>query len=156
LFNPRACAAAEDQGEPEPESSAEPRRGEGSSLPDTSERLLFAVASKNGIAVDQHFGHVTGFYIYEYKNRRVSFVERREVSQYCFGSDNCGRDHEDAIDSIIKTIEGCSGVIVLRIGDAPRRLLAEKGISVFMNYNYVTDAVREAAEKELRTRAGPK
>jgi predicted Fe-Mo cluster-binding NifX family protein len=133
LFSPR-CAASENQSD---------------ATPDTSERILFAVASKNGVAVDQHFGHVTGFYIYEYKNRQVAFVERREVPQYCFGSDHCGREHEDAIDSIIQTIEGCSGVIVLRIGDAPRRRLAEKGISVFMNYNYVTDAVREAAEKEL-------
>jgi nitrogen fixation protein NifB len=134
LFSSRKCA---------------PLGNKSADSPDTSERVLFAVASKNGMVVDQHFGHAAGFYIYEYKNRQVNFVERREVSQYCFGPDHCGRDPENTIESIIKTIEGCSGVIVMRIGEVPRQRLAEKGIAVFMTYNYITDAVREAAEKEL-------
>jgi MoaA/NifB/PqqE/SkfB family radical SAM enzyme len=134
LFSPRQCAPVEDKSGDDTE---------------TPERILYAVASKNGIAVDQHFGHAEGFDIYEYKNRQVNFIERRVVPQYCFGPDHCGKPDEDTIDSIIKTIEGCSGVIVLRIGDAPRQRLEEKGIAVFMNYNYAADAVREAAEKEM-------
>ncbi|MDR0600752.1 MAG: radical SAM protein [Treponema sp.] len=107
---------------------------------------LFAVASKNGMLVDQHFGHATDFYIYEYKNRQVNFLERREVPQYCFGSDQCGRHNDELMDSIIKTIEGCSAVITMRIGEAPRRRLEDKGIGIFTTYNYITDAVREAAQ----------
>jgi MoaA/NifB/PqqE/SkfB family radical SAM enzyme len=126
-----------------PERAAENKNGP--EFP-AAEGILFAVASKNGMIVDQHFGHAAGFYIYEYKNRRVNYIERREIPQYCFGPEGCGRHNDETIDSIIKTIEGCAGIIVMRIGEAPRRLLAEKGIAVFMTYNYVTDAVREAAE----------
>jgi MoaA/NifB/PqqE/SkfB family radical SAM enzyme len=108
--------------------------------------LLFAVASKTGMLVDEHFGHAGAFHIYRYENGTVEFIEKREVSQYCFGPDHCGGE-EETMDSIIKTIEGCSGVIVMRIGELPRRKLAEKGIEVFMTYNYAGDAVREAAEK---------
>jgi MoaA/NifB/PqqE/SkfB family radical SAM enzyme len=126
--------------------------------------LLFAVASKTGMIVDEHFGHAGAFHIYRYKNGKVEFIEKREVSQYCFGPEHCGRGQElqaqasaregrrgsppeGTMDSIIKTIEGCFGVIVMRIGDLPRLKLAEKGIAVFMTYNYVSDAVREAARK---------
>ncbi|MDR1288584.1 MAG: nitrogenase cofactor biosynthesis protein NifB [Treponema sp.] len=107
---------------------------------------LFAVASKDGMLVDQHFGHTENFYMYQYKNGQVVFLERREVSRYCSGPDDCGKKHEELIDSIIKTIEGCSAVITMRIGEMPKRRLEEKGISVFMTYDYVTDAVREAAK----------
>jgi MoaA/NifB/PqqE/SkfB family radical SAM enzyme len=106
---------------------------------------LFAVASKNGMLVDQHFGHATGFYIYEYKEGQANFIERREVPQYCFGSDHCGKHHDELMDSIIKTIKGCSAVIAMRIGDVPRMRLNAEGINVVATYNYVTDAVREAA-----------
>ncbi|MDR3170199.1 MAG: radical SAM protein [Treponema sp.] len=107
---------------------------------------LFAVASQNGMLVDQHFGHATGFYMYEYKDGQITFIERREVPQYCFGSNRCG-SAENTMERILETIAGCSGVIAMRIGEIPRVRLAEQGIEVFMTYNYITDAVREAAER---------
>jgi nitrogenase cofactor biosynthesis protein NifB len=108
--------------------------------------LRFAVASSGGYVVDQHFGHARGFYIYEYRGGQVSLLERRDIPQYCFGPEGC-RDHEELFWVIGGIIEDCAAVIVMRIGEAPRFKLAERGIQVFMTYDYVTDAVREAAAK---------
>jgi MoaA/NifB/PqqE/SkfB family radical SAM enzyme len=115
---------------------------------------LFAVASKNGVAVDLHFGRAGAFHIYRYENGKVEFIERREVPRYCRGKENCGlgvlsaaRDHGELLDSIIETLAGCTGVIALRIGDEPLRRLKEKGIYFFMTYNYAAEAVKEFAEK---------
>ncbi|MDR1252902.1 MAG: nitrogenase cofactor biosynthesis protein NifB [Treponema sp.] len=109
--------------------------------------LFFAAASKNGIAVDQHFGHTSAFYIYQYKNGKVEFIEKRDVSRYCRGRENCGRNaaewHEEGLNGILETLSGCNGVIAMRIGEVPRRRLAEQGIRFFMTYDYVTDAVKE-------------
>jgi MoaA/NifB/PqqE/SkfB family radical SAM enzyme len=133
--------------------SCEAKLPEHSAAAEDKKRSFFAVASKNGMIVDQHFGHAKEFYIYEYSDGEVHLVEKRDVPLYCFGPQHCegglsvpAIDHKDAMDAILKILEGCSGVIAMRIGDAPRNRLAEKGIEVFTTYNYIADAVREAAE----------
>lgn len=105
----------------------------------------FAVASKNGMHIDQHFGHVKEWYIYEYKNDSASFIEKRKVGQYCEGSDVCD-DKEDKITSIIETIADCNGVIAMRIGESPRRQLEKKNIAVTVTYDRIEDAVLKAAQ----------
>jgi nitrogenase cofactor biosynthesis protein NifB len=116
--------------------------------------LFFAAASKNGIAVDQHFGHASAFYIYQYKNGKVEFIEKRDVSRYCRGRENCGRNaaewHEEGLNGILESLSGCDGVIAMRIGEVPRRRLAEQGIRFFMTYDYVTDAVKEFGKTFVR------
>jgi predicted Fe-Mo cluster-binding NifX family protein len=143
-----------------PGAIVENRSGDGN----TGGRLLFAVASKNGIAVDQHFGHVTAFHIYRYENGKVEFIEKREVSQYCQGKQDCGisagnaavQRHEDILNSIIETVTGCAGVIALRIGDEPLRRLREKGIQFYTTYTYAAEAVKEFAEKLIAEKERPK
>jgi hypothetical protein len=44
----------------------------------------FAVASRRGMLVDQHFGHAGQFYIYETDGTKVKFVEKRLVSSCCY------------------------------------------------------------------------
>lgn len=110
----------------------------------TDEMYRFAVASKNGMYIDQHFGHVKEWYIYEYKNDSVSYIEKRKVGQYCEGSDVCD-DKEDKITGIIEAIADCNGVIAMRIGESPRRQLEKKNIEVVVTYDRIEDAVLKAA-----------
>ncbi|MDR2051873.1 MAG: nitrogenase cofactor biosynthesis protein NifB [Treponema sp.] len=135
---------------PEEEKAADDEGDSGRETPP----LLFAAASKNGIAVDQHFGHASAFYIYQYKNGRVEFIEKRDVSRYCRGRENCGHNaaewHEEGLNGILETLEDCDGVIAMRIGEVPRRRLAERGIRFFMTYDYVTDAVKEFGRTFVR------
>ncbi|MDR2097417.1 MAG: hypothetical protein LBP37_02750, partial [Spirochaetaceae bacterium] len=112
--------------------------------------------------VDQHFGHAEVFHIYRYENGTVTFVERREVSRYCYGKEKCvgsgsaPEHHEEVLNSIVEAVTGCTGVIAMRIGASPLRLLEEKGIRFFMTYNYAAEAVKEFAEKIISEKEKPK
>lgn len=113
--------------------------------------LLFAVSSKSGVLVDQHFGHASDFYIYEYKNKNIRFKERRSVAKYCEGSDSCdgmgGGSKEGKMEAILETVKDCNGVLAMRIGEAPKQKLKEKSIETFTTYDRIEDAVKQAVEK---------
>ncbi len=113
--------------------------------------VLFAVSSKSGVLVDQHFGHATDFYIYEYKGSNIKFKERRSVSKYCDGVESCdgvgGGDKESKIDNILEAVKDCKAVVAMRIGEAPKQKLKDKAIETFTTYDRIEDAVRQAAEK---------
>lgn len=105
----------------------------------------FAVASKSGMLVDSHFGQVSELYIYEYKDGEAKYKEKRQISKYCNGSDLCN-DGEDKISLIINAITDCNGVIVMRIGESPKKILKNKNIRVFATYDRIEAAVKIAAE----------
>ena len=133
---PFSCAAAQTAAQETPEVSA----GTGT--------LRLAAASKNGMLVDQHFGHARAFHVYEYREGQISFVERREIPQYCLGPLNCSGG-ENRFAEIADILKDCSCVLAMRIGDVPRYELEKQGIKFFMTYDYVTGAVRKAAEQIL-------
>lgn len=109
----------------------------------TEAPVRFAVASKSGMIVDTHFGHAKEFYIYDYVDGEVRFIGRRSVEQYCNSVEECG-EKEDNIQKIITTLDGCHGVIALRIGAGPRQKLEQKGIMAINTYDVIEDAVRKA------------
>ncbi len=43
--------------------------------------MKFAIASKSGVLVDMHFGHVEEFYIYQYENGTPRFIGKRNVEK---------------------------------------------------------------------------
>ena len=105
----------------------------------------FAVATKSGMIVDEHFGHVEEFYIYEYQGEEATYIEKRKINKYCLGKDVCD-EKEDKITRIIDSIEDCQGVITLRIGESPKSKLKAKGIKVFSTYDRIPDAIKKAVE----------
>jgi MoaA/NifB/PqqE/SkfB family radical SAM enzyme len=109
-------------------------------------KMKFAVATKSGMLVDQHFGQADDFYIYESDGKTASFIEKRSVSRYCTGSDECG-DRHDKIQAMLSAVEDCKGVLALRIGEAPSEKLKEMGIAVISTYDRIEDAVKTAALK---------
>ncbi len=110
-----------------------------------TKKYRFAVASKTGDLVDEHFGHVTEFYIYECESDSIVLKERRMIEKYCYGAEDC-QDHDMKIQSILKTIEDCIGVIVMRIGASPKQQLMNKGIKVFITFGKVEDVIKDAVE----------
>lgn len=107
-------------------------------------KYRFAVASKSGVIVDTHFGHAKEFYLYDYLNGEVRFAGKRKVEQYCMGEEECG-EKETKMEGIMAAIEGCNGVIAMRIGMEPTRKLAELGIKPVNTYDMIEDAVKKAA-----------
>ncbi|AAK78240.1 MULTISPECIES: nitrogenase cofactor biosynthesis protein NifB [Clostridium] len=109
----------------------------------------FAVSSRTGINVDEHFGHATQFYIYTYSEGKVRFLEKRNAEKYCNGEDECYEDGE-RISKIVKVVSDCSAVLALRAGLEPKRKLKEKGIEVIEMYETINNGVKMAAEKLLK------
>lgn len=108
--------------------------------------FFIAVASKSGMIVDQHFGHVSEFYVYEYVNGNAVFKERRPIIQYCKGSEECDTN-ENRIEQIIQTIADCNAVIAMRIGEAPKQKLSKAGIKVFTTYDRIEDSIKKIASE---------
>ncbi|MDF2587319.1 MAG: nifB [Anaerocolumna sp.] len=110
------------------------------------DKLHIAVATISGMVVDQHFGQVSEFYVYEYFAGNAVFKERRSVDKYCNGNEECD-NNEDRISAIIKTIEDCNAVVAMRIGDAPKVKLQNQGIRVFTTYDRIEDSVKKIASE---------
>ena len=111
----------------------------------------FAVSSKGGILVDQHFGQATDFYIFEYRDGVVRFRERRGVPGNGPGGCDCRNNNRSKgeagkLDRILSAISDCDCVLTMRMGESPRRRLRSLGIAFHETYNRIEDAVREAAQ----------
>lgn len=122
---------------------------------ETSSKVYkFAISSRSGINVDQHFGHAAEFYIYTYNNGKIRFLEKRNVEKYCTGILNC-YDHEDKISKTIKAVNDCDAVLALRVGLEPRKKLEKAGIRIIEMYEPINNGVKLAVEKiQLESREG--
>jgi predicted Fe-Mo cluster-binding NifX family protein len=94
--------------------------------------LRVAVASKDGIAISEHFGHAKKFYIYDVSMHACNFLEQREVSHYCLG----GHSDKGALAGILETIKDCAAVFVAKIGDGPTDKLNARGIQAITDYTW--------------------
>lgn len=111
-----------------------------------NKKLRFAVASKSGINVDQHFGQVQEFYIYDYDSGEVRFNEKRNVEKYCSGNNVC-EDHDDKIARLLGALNDCHGVFAMRIGESPKVRLKDKGITAISTYNTIESAIIESIDR---------
>lgn len=92
-----------------------------------------AVASKDGIAINQHFGHAKLFWIFHVSPRACEFIEQREVDHYCHGQEG----DQSAMQKILKTINDCEAVFVAKIGDGPIEKLGAIGVRAIQDYAYL-------------------
>lgn len=111
-------------------------------------KLRFAIASKTGKVVDLHFGHATEFYIYDYEDNKVEYIEKRDVDKYCTGKDDY--EEENKFERTLKVLSDCNGVMSLRIGSSPSSKFKSKGIDVFMTCDEIESAVIKAAESIIK------
>ncbi|ADL52526.1 nitrogenase cofactor biosynthesis protein NifB [Clostridium cellulovorans] len=105
----------------------------------------FAIATKSGINIDEHFGQAEEFHIYSYCDGDIKFDEKRVVAKYCNGIEDC-EDHDDKIAKIIKVVSDCVGVLAIRAGESPVKRLAEKGITIFQMYDGIYNGINKAME----------
>lgn len=100
--------------------------------PKQTDVLRVAVASKDGIAISEHFGHAKKFYIYDVSVDSCQLLEEREVKHYCLG----GHSDKSALPDILETIKDCSAVFVAKIGDGPTEKLHARGIQAITDYTW--------------------
>jgi nitrogenase molybdenum-iron protein alpha/beta subunit/molybdenum cofactor biosynthesis enzyme MoaA/predicted Fe-Mo cluster-binding NifX family protein len=118
---------------------------------DSGQNLTFAVSSKSGVLVDQHFGQATDFYVYEYKNGGLRFKERRGIGGVAYCGQR-GEEKEGKMDRILTAIADCDYVLTMRIGEAPRGQLDARGVKVHTTYSRIEDAVWEALDKRTMSK----
>ncbi|WP_160692755.1 nitrogenase cofactor biosynthesis protein NifB [Clostridium sp. C2-6-12] len=111
----------------------------------TGKVYKFAISSKSGINIDQHFGHASEFYIYDYANGAIQFAEKRSVEKYCNGVQECG-EQEENIKKILNTINDCDAVLAFKIGAEPVNKLLKEGIHVYQMYERINEGIEKAVE----------
>lgn len=106
--------------------------------------MRFAVASKDGKEINQHFGHVERFLIYEVEGDRVTLVDDRPVERYCrFDPDHPLRSH--TLKETADVLAGCRAVVCAMIGEAPKIELERIGVEAFVVEGEITTALKDLA-----------
>lgn len=92
-----------------------------------------AVATKDGIAINLHFGHAKQFWIFQLADKAWELLEQREVDHYCHGQTG----DQSAMQKILQTINDCEAVFVAKIGDGPVEKLKNIGVTAIDDYAYL-------------------
>lgn len=111
--------------------------------------VKLAVASKEGQAISEHFGHAKRFAIYEVGPAACRLLEEREVAHYCLGNSAS----QSAMAGILAAIQDCQAVFVAKIGDGPTDKLRAIGVHAVAGYAW--EAIEESLlDYARRTAAG--
>ncbi len=105
-----------------------------------------AVASTDGIVVNQHFGRAKEFYILEVNedDGKYNPVEKRNVDSVCQGG-----NHDDAqLAAAARQLSDCQIVLVSRIGNRARYALEDAGIDAYE----IPGIIGESVDKLVRYR----
>jgi len=122
-------------------------------LSSTGETQLVAVTSSGEGMINQHFGSVREFLIYEAGDLGVRFVMHRKVaSEYCSGPDGCG----NPIEEIVNTLKDCSLILTAKIGECPQKELDQAGILVDQSHAFepIERSVLEATKTHFYPNTG--
>lgn len=107
--------------------------------------MLFAVASRDGKEINQHFGHVERFLIYEVEGDSVSFLEERPVEKYCrFDPDHPLRAH--TLKDTAEALQGCRAVVCSMIGEAPKHELERLGVEPYVVEGEIESVLKDLAK----------
>ncbi|MBK1650188.1 NifB/NifX family molybdenum-iron cluster-binding protein [Rhabdochromatium marinum] len=107
-----------------------------------------AVATNDGLTIDTHFGHAREFWIYDLNDETATFLERRDIEQYCVA----GQSMDSALGGILKAVADCQAVLVAMIGEPPRAKLAAMGVQAVSEY--ANEPIEAALRDYARRQAG--
>jgi nitrogen fixation protein NifB len=103
-------------------------------------RPCVAVASQEGVLVNQHLGEAHQILIYKEENGEVEMVDQRVAPEP--GS----KDRRWQI--LSKTLSDCRALLVSGIGEKPKKILSSNGIEIIEVEGMITDAVRAVYKGE--------
>jgi predicted Fe-Mo cluster-binding NifX family protein len=92
--------------------------------------MKVAVATRDGLTIDTHFGHAREFWVYDLSGKTATFLERRDIAQYCVA----GQSMDSALDGILNALADCQAALVAMIGEPPRAQLAAIGVHAVSDY----------------------
>lgn len=92
--------------------------------------LRVAVATKEGLAISEHFGHAKQFWVYQVGPDSCALMEKRQVEHYCLGN----HSSKTAMAGILEAVKDCRAVFVAKIGDGPTEKLNAIGVAAVSRY----------------------
>ena len=107
--------------------------------------MLFAVTSKDGKEINQHFGHAESFLIFEVDGGDVVLKEQKTVEKYC-SYDEAHPLRKHLLNAIADALKGCRAVVCSRIGQAPQMEMERLGIEVFTAEGPIEKTLTELAK----------
>jgi predicted Fe-Mo cluster-binding NifX family protein len=74
--------------------------------------VKIAVASNDGVNVNEHFGRARNFYIYRLHDAGQELIETKEIEPVCSGHAH----DDDALSKTAHALSDCHGVVAAQIG----------------------------------------
>ncbi len=107
--------------------------------------MLIAVASRDGLEINQHFGHAERFLIYDVVGTEAKLVDEKKVERYCSSdADHPLRTH--ILQAIADAVKGCRALVCAQIGQAPMMELERLGIDAFVTEGPIKPTLLELAK----------
>lgn len=98
-----------------------------------------AIASRDGIMVNAHFGGADKFHIVEIKNGSYSYIETRNVTPACHNYEHVSA----GFDAVLNALSDCELIAVSRIGDGALEYAQSKGRKVTVYGGFIEDFLKE-------------
>ncbi len=102
------------------------------------DRPNIAVASMEGLLINQHLGEAFQLFIYGRRNGKAELIEIRQTPEPGTGTARW--------ETLSETIADCGMLLVSCIGESPRQVLAGKGIEIIVAEGMITEAVSRIFE----------
>jgi nitrogen fixation protein NifB len=121
-------------------------------LSTTGETVIVAVTSSDMATVNEHFGTVKEFLLYEAGDMGFRFLTKRSVANgYCAGPDSC----ENPMDEIKTALRDVKLLLTAKIGGCPQDALKEAGVVSIEKYAKlpISEAVMGAAKEHFSKEA---
>lgn len=95
-------------------------------MDNTKYKYLIAVASSDGIVVNQHFGRADKFLIIGIdEEKQIHIIEKRHVTAVCQG----GNHDDKRLEAAAEVFSDCKYILVSRIGQSAANVLERHGIT---------------------------
>jgi len=107
-------------------------RQEKADLSSDGQTILVAVTTAGEGMINQHFGSVKEFLVYEAGDRGIRFIHHRKLEyEYCAGPDGV-----NPIEPIVEKLKDCSLILTAKIGGCPQDDLKAAGLIADQSYAY--------------------
>lgn len=107
--------------------------------------MLIAVATKDGLEINQHFGHAERFLIFSVEGENVTLVDEKKVERYCsYDPEHPLRTH--ILGAIAEALSGCRAIVCSQAGQAPQEEMARLGFQLFAMAGRIKPSLVELAK----------
>ena len=103
-------------------------------------KFKLAVATSDGIVVNQHFGRAQSFRIYAVtQDSKITFLEERNFEPLC----QSGSHDESQLEKRIAAITDCKYILVSRIGQGASEALQSQGIFPIEMPGFINESIEK-------------